>query len=503
MPRLPPSLIRHAYSIHPLLSSLLRECRDLPSAQNELRWLREHALTECQRHYSEGWRGWDRGSRPMVQKRCNNGNIRCKLRWKLRLQEMVQQRARGIPLQYILGDQPFGGLDILCRKGVLIPRPETESYTTRVANLLLSRFAPKKHDSKHEHGKHRRLPALRILDLCTGAGCIPLLLHSLLAPTFPRLQIRGVDISTPALKLARENLEHNIKLGNLSERARNDISFVSGDVLSGQLGAGAGGSLKIPGRSQEDEEETLERIFPHFTTTSVGVNHSSSSAKSFPPQEHSGNNTVGDPLPTSQKLELETDTDGNMITVLVSNPPYISPTQFINGTTARSVRKYEPRLALVPPLPAITHQRKTEMETEAEAETETDTPAAAAAATDTTDASTPTCSWPRRINTNEVAAATRQEDMFYPHILTMGLFQVDADLVVLECGDKGQAERVAEMARGVYGRLAAVDVWRCDGHGDAGCGFGLGPEDGDDGGARAVIVKRGYFLDNSKIRNIC
>src|SRR5882757_6123242 len=43
MPRLSPALIRQAASQNPLLPLLLRVCRDLPSARNELRWLQEHA----------------------------------------------------------------------------------------------------------------------------------------------------------------------------------------------------------------------------------------------------------------------------------------------------------------------------------------------------------------------------------------------------------------------------------------------------------------------------
>jgi methylase of polypeptide subunit release factors len=42
--------------------------------------------------------------------------------WLPGLRKMVRERSRGKPVQYILGDQPFGELDILCRKGVLIPR---------------------------------------------------------------------------------------------------------------------------------------------------------------------------------------------------------------------------------------------------------------------------------------------------------------------------------------------------------------------------------------------
>ncbi|OAX80139.1 hypothetical protein ACJ72_05538 [Emergomyces africanus] len=489
MPRLRPSLLCHAYSIDPLLPSLLRECRDLPSAQNELRWLREYALAERRYHNDSGrWHGRD-GGPPMIQRRNNNNNDNARL--KLRLHTMVQQRARGVPLQYILGDQPFGELEILCRKGVLIPRPETESYTTRIANLLLSRFA-----LKHKHG-YKHLPALRIIDLCTGTGCIPLLLHSLLAPTFPTLQICGVDISTNALKLARENLEHNVKLGRLSARAREDISFMRGDVLSG---LGDGGSMHMSSGSNED---LMDKIFPRITTTAVDVNYYSGSSTTknfsfnnfnfnfnFTPRDPSGDNTTSGTLPISEKLGPQTNTGRDPITIVVSNPPYISPAQFINGTTARSVRKYEPRIALVPP-PVINHGRKTETD----ADTDTNAPSATITA-----ASTPSPRCPRgRIKTNEVAATTRREDMFYPHILSMGLLRLDADLVVLECGDKGQAGRVAEMARRVCDeRLAAVGVWRCDGQGDGVFGFDCGPEEGEDGddggaGARAVVVKRGIF----------
>lgn len=98
MTRLSSALLRRAYSLDPLLPLLLRECRDLDSARNELRWIREHVNASDQSHTrGDGW-----------------------LQRRLRL--MVQDRARGKPLQYILGDQPFGDLEILCRKGVLIPR---------------------------------------------------------------------------------------------------------------------------------------------------------------------------------------------------------------------------------------------------------------------------------------------------------------------------------------------------------------------------------------------
>ena len=114
-------------------------------------------------------------------------------------------------------------------------RPETESITTHLASNLGSDFAQKL--SQRSEGiediqqiaKHR---PLRILDLCTGTGCIPLLVHSLLSPKIPNLQIAGVDISPIAVKLAKENVKHNIKSGSLQASANEEISFHLGDIFS-------------------------------------------------------------------------------------------------------------------------------------------------------------------------------------------------------------------------------------------------------------------------------
>ena len=101
MPRLSWRQLTRAYQEHPLLPLLLRPCRDISLARAELRWLRKHALsivqsTSYRRRRVEGWR-------TILHRLCND-------------------RAREKPLQYILGDQPFGDLEILCRPGVLIPR---------------------------------------------------------------------------------------------------------------------------------------------------------------------------------------------------------------------------------------------------------------------------------------------------------------------------------------------------------------------------------------------
>lgn len=93
MPRIPPSLLSRAYRISPHAATLLPTCRELPSALNELRWIRQHVAQL----------GLKQDSERQVARLC-------------------QRRGRGEPLQYVLGSQPFGNLDILCRPGVLIPR---------------------------------------------------------------------------------------------------------------------------------------------------------------------------------------------------------------------------------------------------------------------------------------------------------------------------------------------------------------------------------------------
>ena len=96
MPRIPPTLLRLARRRNRLLPSLLPVCRDLASSQNELRWLGEHAAE-------------------VASKKGLTDENRL-------LQQYVSRRAKGEPLQYILGTEFFGELEIECRPGVLIPR---------------------------------------------------------------------------------------------------------------------------------------------------------------------------------------------------------------------------------------------------------------------------------------------------------------------------------------------------------------------------------------------
>ena len=238
MPRISTALLRLARREHSYLPLLLRTCRELASARSELRWLREYV---DELHLLRPPR---RPNPPTLLQLC-------------------KERALGKPLQYILGTQPFGDLEILCRKKVLVPRHETESYTIRIAELLARK---KKKLLKNAHGK---AGVLRILDLCTGTGCIGLLLHAKLAPHFAKLKIVGVDKSDHALKLAKRNLHHNIRLKGLEARAAEEVEFLKRDVLAEGFGHGLGRfDLVIsnpPYVSQHDYESTeTSRSVRHY-----------------------------------------------------------------------------------------------------------------------------------------------------------------------------------------------------------------------------------------------
>lgn len=81
----------------------------------------------------------------------------------------------------------------MTRKPVLIPRPETEQWTSELAQKLLS----------ISQTNHR---PLKILDICTGTACIPLLLSNLLNKHELQVVALGIDISSAACKLARDNI---------------------------------------------------------------------------------------------------------------------------------------------------------------------------------------------------------------------------------------------------------------------------------------------------------
>lgn len=120
----------------------------------------------------------------------------------VRYASLLRRRLTGEPLQYITGETEFYGLPFCVTRDVLIPRPETEHLVEKVLSFA-SRFA-----------------APRIVDIGTGSGAIAVAL----AHNLPTAHVTAIDVSPPALAIARHNAQ---RLGVDSR-----IAFIRRDLLA-------------------------------------------------------------------------------------------------------------------------------------------------------------------------------------------------------------------------------------------------------------------------------
>lgn len=118
-----------------------------------------------------------------------------------RLEVILKRLCKYEPFQYILGKANFCGLSFEVTPAVLIPRPDTEELVDWIVE-----------DCAEKSG-------LRILDVGTGSGCIPVSLAKRMRAHNP--SVAAWDISEEALEVARKNAVHN----------QVEVSFVHQDVL--------------------------------------------------------------------------------------------------------------------------------------------------------------------------------------------------------------------------------------------------------------------------------
>jgi len=130
------------------------------------------------------------------------------------------------PIQHILGYTEFFGLKIKVDSNVLIPRPETEELVQWVLD-----------DCSAQN------PALSLIDLGTGSGCIPIAL----AHHLPEATIKAIDVSKKALSLAAINSEEN----NV------DIELIEDDLLNMEQVPEVDVIISNPPYVKHDEKDTM------------------------------------------------------------------------------------------------------------------------------------------------------------------------------------------------------------------------------------------------------
>lgn len=171
----------------------LKECR-IPDAQIDAWYLLEFVLKDVDGGVNRTWFLLNR------QEQMEPAQY-------ARYQGLLKERGRRIPLQHITGEQEFMGIPFLVNDKVLIPRQDTEILVEEAMGSLK--------------------PGMKVLDMCTGSGCIIISLLKLV----PGIVGTGADISQAALFVAGENarlqgVDVEFCQGNLFESIRGRFDLI-------------------------------------------------------------------------------------------------------------------------------------------------------------------------------------------------------------------------------------------------------------------------------------
>ena len=200
------------------------------------------------------------------------------------LQGAMERLCGGEPLQYVTGVQEFCGRRFKVRPGVLIPRPETEELVATAVERLRG--------------------GGRVLDLCTGSGCIAWSL----ALDCPEAKVTGVDISDEALAVAREQFSAEGASGTDGPSLRSSLPLRSACGPLPFTWSRAATSPSVPGAPSAEER-------PTFVKQDV--------------------------------LQVPESFEGAPFDVITANPPYIRESE--KALMHTNVLEFEPSLALFVP----------------------------------------------------------------------------------------------------------------------------------------------------------
>lgn len=208
-----------------------------------------------------------------------------------KLEEIIIRLQKGEPVQYVLGEADFAGRPFHVEPGVLIPRPETAELCQWIEKDMIEKSIVSSGDSPEDssgNSPQATDDARRILDICTGSGCIAITLGL----NIPNSEVTGWDISEDALRIAQGNVEM-MKAGNVRIEHQD--------------------ALALPKAAETDNEKMK-------VTADKEVVKSKGEAKT----------------PSTQKWDM-----------IVSNPPYICEKE--KADMEKNVLEHEPSLALFVP----------------------------------------------------------------------------------------------------------------------------------------------------------
>lgn len=225
------------------------------------------------------------------------------------------------PLSYIIGTQPFFGCSIHCEPPLLCPRPETEMWTHWLVHHYLGRTtAGAAAAAAAENSATRAAPSVKVLDVCCGTGCIGVAI----AKHVPCAHVTAVDILPRAVEVSCANAAAN---GVPAERFTGVVS----DLFSHFCTPGALAELAA-WRREDQEAWTREVVRYNRETKAAGKRDGAET----PPAPHVWRSTPASAL---------RDECVGAFDVIVSNPPYVFPEQYV--VLPRSILRWESKLALV------------------------------------------------------------------------------------------------------------------------------------------------------------
>lgn len=143
--------------------------------------------------------------------------------------DCIRRRAAHIPLQHITGEQEFMGYPFCVNEHVLIPRQDTEVLVEEAIQVMR--------------------PKMKVLDMCTGSGCIVLSILKMCREKYYMTDLQGIgaDVSEEALKVAREN----------GRRLGVPVTWIQSDLFA-----------KIP---EEEKYDVIVSNPPYIETAVIGT----------------------------------------------------------------------------------------------------------------------------------------------------------------------------------------------------------------------------------------